>query len=122
MLFPERLNDETEKATIEAKIEPTDNEMPSESRYPKRERRPPIRLGDYITDGMTDFFNIGQGVRQGCIIMRKALDGFKGSIKVGERTVSNLSLRYADDIVLIAGSMQELEDLVTRVKVASEQA
>ena len=84
------------------------------------------------TYGMTDFFNIGQGVRQGCIlsphlfnvysekIMREALDGFKGSIKVGGRTVSNL--RYADDIVLIAGSMQELEDLVTRVKVASEQA
>ena len=52
--------------------------------------------------------------------MRDALDGFEGSIKVGGRIVTNL--RYADDIVLIAGSMTELEDLMTRVKLASEQA
>ena len=50
--------------------------------------------------------------------MRDALVGYEGSIKVGGRTVTNL--RYADDIVLIAGSMQELELLVTKVKLASE--
>ncbi|XP_047482513.1 uncharacterized protein LOC125034655 [Penaeus chinensis] len=84
------------------------------------------------TYGLTDSFNIGQGVCQGCIlsshlfnvysekIMRDALDGFEGTIKVGGRNVTNL--RYADDIVLIAGSMLELEDLITRVKLASEQA
>ena len=32
------------------------------------------------------------------------------------------NLRYADDIVLLAGSLQELEILVTRVKKASEQS
>ncbi|XP_063615550.1 uncharacterized protein LOC134788299 [Penaeus indicus] len=75
------------------------------------------------------FFNIGQGVRQGCIlllhlfnvysekIIRDALEGFEGSVKVGGRIVTYL--RYADDIVLVAGSMQVLETLV---ELASEQA
>ena len=51
--------------------------------------------------------------------MRDALVGYEGSIKVGGRTVTNF--RYADDIVPIAGSMQEQEFLVTRVKLASEK-
>ena len=75
--------------------------------------------------GLTDWFTIEQGVRQGCIlsphlfniyseqIMRNALDGFVGSVKVSGRTISNL--RYADDVVLIASSMDELQDLVNRV-------
>ena len=45
--------------------------------------------------------------------MRNALDGFVGSVKVSGRTISNL--RYADDVVLIASSMDELQDLVNRV-------
>ena len=45
--------------------------------------------------------------------MRNALDGFVGSIKVGGRAISNL--RYADDVVLIASSMDELQDLVNSV-------
>ena len=51
--------------------------------------------------------------------MRNALDGFVGSVKVGVRTISNL--RYADDVVLIANSMDELQDLVNRVKESSLQ-
>ncbi|XP_047492300.1 uncharacterized protein LOC125041405 [Penaeus chinensis] len=78
--------------------------------------------------GLTDSFNIGQGYILSPHlfnvysekIMRDALEGFEGTIKVGGRNVTNL--RYADDIVLIAGSMLELEDLITRVKLASEQA
>ena len=50
MLFPELLSDETEKATSKAKLEPTDNQIPSESRYSERERRPLIRLGDCIAE------------------------------------------------------------------------
>jgi len=45
--------------------------------------------------------------------MRVALDGFIGGFKIGGRTVTNL--RYADDIVLIASSVEELRDLVSRV-------
>ena len=45
--------------------------------------------------------------------MRNALDGFVGTVKVSGRTISNL--RYADDVVLIASSMDELQDLVNRV-------
>ena len=52
--------------------------------------------------------------------MRNALEGFDGSVKIGGKTVTNL--RYADDIVLIAGSMKELETLVTNVNLASQQA
>ena len=52
--------------------------------------------------------------------MRNALDGFEGSIAVGGRKVTNL--RYADDIVLIAGSLEELQNPVKRVKLESEKA
>ena len=77
-------------------------------------------------------FCIGQGVRQGCIlslhlfnvysekVMRNALEGSHGSVQMGGKTVANLL--YADDIVLTAGSMKELETLVTNVYLASEQA
>ena len=43
------VNPETERATNEI-TEPIDNQVPSQSRYPKRERRPPIRLGDYVNE------------------------------------------------------------------------
>ena len=49
--------------------------------------------------------------------MRNALKNFKGSITVGGHKISNL--RYADDVVLIAGSLDELQDLVDRVKLES---
>ena len=42
-------NPETERATNEI-TEPIDNQVPSQSRYPRRERRPPIRLGDYVNE------------------------------------------------------------------------
>ena len=75
--------------------------------------------------GITDAFEIGQGVRQGCIlsphifniyaehVMRKALEHHPTGLAVGGRLVNNL--RYADDIVLVAKSMQEREDLTNKV-------
>ena len=81
--------------------------------------------------GLTEWFEIGQGVRRACIIsphlfniyaeaiMRNALENFEGSITVGGHKITNL--RYADDVVLIAGSLEELQDLVNRVKLESEK-
>ena len=68
--------------------------------------------------GLTEWFEIGQGVRKGCIIsphlfniyaeaiLRNALENFEGSITVGGHKMTNL--RYADDVVLIVGSLEEL--------------
>ena len=83
------------------------------------------------THGLTDWFDIEQGVRQGCIlsshlcniyseqIMRNALEDFTGGVRIGGRVIT--SLRYADDVVLIAGGMEELQELVDRVSKASSQ-
>ena len=77
--------------------------------------------------GTTDWFQIGKGVRQGCIlspclfnlyaeyIMRNAgLDGAQAGIKIARRNISNL--RYADDTTLMAESEEELKSLLMKVK------
>ena len=46
-----------------------------------------------------------------------ALDGFEGGFRIGGRCITNL--RYADDIVLIARSEKELQQLVNRVHEAA---
>ena len=79
----------------------------------------------------TDWFQIGKGVHQGCIlspclinlyaeyIMRNAgLDEAQTGINTAERNVS--SLRYADDTTLMAGS-EELKSLLMKVKEESEK-
>ncbi len=81
----------------------------------------------YTTYGNTEWFKIGKGVRQGCIlspllfnlyaetIMRKLdLDESIIWVKIGGRNINNL--RYADDTTLLAESVQDLEDLILRVK------
>ena len=77
--------------------------------------------------GTTDWFQIGKGVLQGCIlslclfnlyaeyIMRKAgLEEAQVGIKTAGRNINNL--RYADDTTLIAGSEEELKSLLMKVK------
>ena len=75
--------------------------------------------------GTTDWFQIGKGVRQGCIlspclfnlyaeyIMRHAgLDGAQAGIKIAGRNINNL--RYADDTTLMAESEEELKSLLMK--------
>ena len=77
--------------------------------------------------GTTDWFQIGKGVRQGCIlspclfnlyaeyIMQNAeLDEIQAGIKIAERNINNL--RCADDTTLMAESEEELKSLLMKVK------
>ena len=78
--------------------------------------------------GTTDWFQIGKGVRQGCILspclftlyaeymMQKAgMDEAQVGIKIARRNINNL--RYADDTTLMAESEEELKSLLRKVKV-----
>ena len=82
--------------------------------------------------GTTDWFQIGKGVRQGCIlspcffnfsaeyIMRNAgLEEAQARIKIAERNINNL--RYADDTTLMAESEEALKSLLMKVKEESEK-
>ena len=77
--------------------------------------------------GTTDWFQIGKGVCQGCIlspclfnlyaeyIMRNArLDEAQAGIKISGRNINNL--RYADDTTLMAESEEELKSLLVKVE------
>ena len=76
--------------------------------------------------GTTDWFQIGKGLRQGCIlspcflnlyveyIMRNAgLDEAEAGIKIARRNISKL--RYVDNTILTAES-EELKSLLMKVK------
>ena len=75
--------------------------------------------------GTTDWFQIGKGVQQGCIlspcyIMRNTgLEEAQAGIKIAGRNINNL--RYADDTTLMAESEEELKSLLMKVKVESEK-
>ena len=77
--------------------------------------------------GITDWFQIGKRVHQGCIlspclfnlyaeyIMQNAgLDEAKAGIKMAWRNINNF--RYADDTILMAESEEELKSLLMKVK------
>ena len=45
------------------------------------------------------------------MVIRETLDGFQGGLQIGGRMITNL--RYADDIILLATSEAELQELVS---------
>ena len=82
--------------------------------------------------GKTDWFQIGKGVRQGCVlspclfsfyaeyIMRNGgLEKTQAGIKIARRNINHL--RYADDTTLVAESKEGLKRLLMKVKVESEK-
>ena len=82
--------------------------------------------------GKTDWFQIGRGIHQGCIlslclfnlyaeyIVRNAgLDEAQARIKISARNINNF--RYADDTTLMAESEEELKSLLMKVKEESEK-
>ena len=82
--------------------------------------------------GTTDWFKIGKGVQQGCILstclfnlyavyimLTRRLDEAQAGIKIASRNINNLS--YADDTTLVAESEEELKSLLMKVKEESEK-
>ena len=82
--------------------------------------------------GTADWFQIGKGIHQGCIlspcllnfyaeyIIRNAgLEEAQAGIKISGRNINNL--RYADDTTLMAESEEELKSLLIKVKGESEK-
>src|SRR5574340_494173 len=83
--------------------------------------------------GTTDWFQIGKGIQQGCIlspclfnlytehIMKNAgLDEAQAGIKIVRRNINNF--RYANDTTLMAESKQELNSFLMKMKEESEKA
>ena len=102
------------------------NDLPLEKPYAGQEAT--VRTGH----GTTDWFQIGKGVHQDCIlspclfkiyaeyIMRNAeLEEAQAGIQIARRNINNL--RYADDTTLMAESEEELRSLLMKVKEGSEK-
>ena len=83
--------------------------------------------------GKTDWFQIGKGVHQGCILSSCLFNFFaeciignaglyetQAGIKISRRNINNL--RYADDTTLMAETEEELKSLLIKVKEGSEKA
>ena len=82
--------------------------------------------------GTTDWFQIGKGVCQSCILspclfnlyaeyimQNVGLDEAQAGIKIAGRNINNL--RYADDTTLMAESEEELKSCLVKVKEESEK-
>ena len=88
-----------------------------------------VRMGH----GTTNWFQIGKGVHQGCIlspclfnlfaeniIQNAGLEEAQAGIKIAGRNINNF--RYTDDTTLMAESEEELKNLLMKVKEDSEKA
>ena len=87
-----------------------------------------VRIGH----GTTDWFQIGKGVPQGCILsscllnlcvdyirINTGLEEAQAGINIARRNINNLT--YADDTTLMAESGEELKSLLMKVKEESEK-
>ena len=99
---------------------------------------PPEKLvyrsrGNRTRYGTMDWFKIGKGICQGCIlspclfnlyaeyIMRNTrLNESQAGIKIARRNINNF--KYVDDITLMVESEEELKSLLMKVKEESEKA
>ena len=101
--------------------------MPAEKSY--RGQEATVRTGHETTD----WFQIGKGVCQGCIlspclfdlyaeyIVRNAgQDEAQAGIRIARRNINNL--RYADDTTLLAESKEKLKSFLMKVKEDSDKA
>ena len=79
-----------------------------------------------------DWFQIGKGVHQGCIlspclfnlyaeyiVRNSGLEEAQAGIKIARRNINNL--RYADDTTLMAENEEEIKSLLTKVKEKSKK-
>ena len=79
-------------------------------------------------DGTTDWFKIGKGVTQGCILSPCLFNLYAEyitrnvglDVKIARRNINNL--RYADDTTLMAESKEELKKPLEKVKEVGEKA
>ena len=91
-----------------------------------------VRKQQLELDMERDWFKIGKGVRQGCILSpslfnsyaeyimwNTRLDEAEAEIKIARRNINKL--RYVDDITLMAESEEELKNLLMKVKEGSEK-
>ena len=101
-------------------------DLPLENLYASQEAT--VRTGH----GTIDWFQIGKGVHQGCIlspclfnlyavyiVTNAGLDEAQAKIKFARRNINNL--RYTDDTTLMAESEEELKSLLMKVKEESEK-
>ena len=79
-----------------------------------------------IGHGTTDWFQIGKGVHQGCVLspclfnlyaeyitQNTGLDEAQAGIKIARKNINNL--RYADDTTLMTESEEEMKSLLMKV-------
>jgi len=74
---------------------------------------------------LSEWFPVKKGARQGCVlspylfniltemVMRETRNGFQGGLQIGGQMITNLC--YADDIILLATSEAELQELADRL-------
>src|SRR6218665_2420642 len=84
-----------------------------------------------VAGTMSTEFRIRRGVRQGCVlsptlfnivaemVMRETLEGYEGGVQIVGRRITNL--RYADDIILKANTVEELQTLMRRLNEAGRK-